>query len=212
MESDPLLATACRSNTIVTTDKPVEDEVIVEDADGDGYLADEDCDDQNAQIHPGVEEICDGLDNDCNGEIDEGVLTIFYIDDDGDGFGNPESSGEYCSPPEGYVPSGSDCDDSNPDVFIGNNEICDGIDNNCNDEIDEGVGDVYFVDSTEMALGILKIRRCCVNSLKAIQPSMETVMTRMPMFILMQKSYVMAWIIIVMVLPMMPISKFGIRT
>ena len=138
---------------IVTTDKPVEDEVIVEDADGDGYLADEDCDDQNAQIHPGVEEICDGLDNDCNGEIDEGVLTVYYIDEDDDGFGNPEVSGEYCNPPEGYVPSASDCDDSNPDVFIGNNETCDGIDNNCNDEVDEGVGDVYFVDSDRDGFG-----------------------------------------------------------
>ncbi len=141
-----LLVTACRSNNIITTEKPTEDEVVLEDADGDGYFGDEDCDDQNAQIHAGVEEICDGIDNNCNGEIDEGVLTTFYIDEDGDGFGDPDISGEYCSRPEGYVPSASDCDDTNPEVFVGNNESCDGIDNNCNDEIDEGVGNVYFTD------------------------------------------------------------------
>ena len=141
-----LWTVGCRANTIVATDKPVEDEVVLEDADGDGYFGDEDCDDQNAQVHAGVEEICDGIDNNCNGEIDEGVLTIFYIDEDGDGFGNPDVSDEFCSRPEGYVPSASDCDDADPNAFVGNNETCDGIDNNCNGEIDEGVGDVYFAD------------------------------------------------------------------
>ncbi len=142
-----MAASACRSNTIVADNKPVEDVVTLEDADGDGYFGDEDCDDQNAQIHAGVEEICDGIDNNCNGEIDEGVLTTFYQDEDGDGFGNVELSAEFCSRPDGYVPSASDCDDDNPNVFVGNNEICDGIDNNCNDEIDEGVGEQFFVDA-----------------------------------------------------------------
>ena len=142
-----LTAVACRSNTIVTEDKVLENEVVLEDADGDGFFEDEDCDDQNAQIHEGVEEICDGIDNNCNGEIDEGVLTVFYLDADGDGFGDATNSEEYCTRPDGYVPSASDCDDANANVFIGNNEQCDGIDNNCNDEIDEGVGDVFYVDA-----------------------------------------------------------------
>ena len=142
-----LTAVACRSNTIVTEDKIFENEVVLEDADGDGFFEDEDCDDQNAQIHEGVEEICDGIDNNCNGEIDEGVLTVFYLDADGDGFGDATNSEEYCTRPDGYVPSASDCDDANANVFIGNNEECDGIDNNCNDEIDEGVGDIFYVDA-----------------------------------------------------------------
>ncbi len=142
-----VLMIACESNTIVAEDKPVENEVVLDDVDGDGYFSDEDCDDQNAQIHAGVEEICDGIDNNCNGEIDEGVQSVFYLDEDGDGFGNPEISGEFCSRPEGYVPSASDCDDTNPNMFIGNNEDCDGIDNNCNGEIDEGVGDTFYVDA-----------------------------------------------------------------
>ena len=54
------------------------------DNDGDGYLASEECDDNNAIINPGAIEICDGIDNNCNGEVDEGVSLLFYADTDGD--------------------------------------------------------------------------------------------------------------------------------
>ena len=59
------------------------------DADGDGFFSDEDCDDADMQINPGAEEICDGIDNNCNGDTDEGVLVEFYADSDDDGYGNP---------------------------------------------------------------------------------------------------------------------------
>ena len=75
----------CRSET-----KPieeVEDDQVTLDADGDGYIED-DCDDNDANVHPGKEELCDGLDNDCDGDIDEEVQDLFYIDADGDGFGD----------------------------------------------------------------------------------------------------------------------------
>ena len=48
------------------------------DEDGDGYFSDEDCDDQDAQIHPGATELCDALDNNCDGQVDEGVLSVFF--------------------------------------------------------------------------------------------------------------------------------------
>src|SRR5262245_7343303 len=58
------------------------------DGDGDGYSTeDNDCDDSNEGISPGAEEICDGVDNNCDGSVDEGVTDLFYADTDGDGFG-----------------------------------------------------------------------------------------------------------------------------
>ena len=57
------------------------------DIDEDGFSSDVDCDDDNAAINPGAEEICDEIDNDCDEEIDEDVLNDYFEDTDGDGFG-----------------------------------------------------------------------------------------------------------------------------
>ena len=89
-----------------------------------------------------VEEICDGLDNNCNGQIDEGVQLTFYEDLDEDGFGDSYSSIQACSAPEGYVSNFGDCNDINSTIYPGATEICNGLDDNCNNLIDEG-----FVDT-----------------------------------------------------------------
>jgi hypothetical protein len=107
------------------------------DVDGDGYPADEDCDDSDASVNAGAVEVCDGVDNDCDGETDEGVTDTFYEDADGDGYGDPGSVIDACSAPEGYVTSASDCDDANPEVYPSARELCDEIDNDCDGEIDE---------------------------------------------------------------------------
>lgn len=75
-----------------------------------GYVRnDDDCDDGNAQIHPGAEEQFDGADNDCDGFIDEGfTVRSYYRDVDGDGFGDRSQSVTDVSAPEGYVTDGSD--------------------------------------------------------------------------------------------------------
>ena len=100
----------------------------------------QDCDDFDPAINPGAEEVCDGLDNNCNGSIDEaGGSSTWYRDSDGDGFGNASVSTVACVQPSGYVSSSSDCDDSKASVKPGATEVCDGLDNNCNGVIDDGV-------------------------------------------------------------------------
>lgn len=72
-----------------------------------------DCNDGNPAVNPGVSEVCDGVDNNCNSMTDEGALAIFYRDMDSDGFGNPSVTTQACSAPPGYVTNNTDCDDTN---------------------------------------------------------------------------------------------------
>ena len=114
---------------------PCEDREI-DDGDGDGTPAFADCDDADPAVHPFATEICNGVDDDCDGEVDEGYALLVYPDQDGDGFG-AEPPVEVCEPGEDTVRVGGDCDDTDGSVFPGAREIWDdGIDNDCNGEID----------------------------------------------------------------------------
>ena len=119
---------------------------VNEDRDGDGFIESEDCNDDDASIFPESEEICDGIDNNCDGNIDEDVTTTFYADSDGDGFGNANIMVEACSEPSGFVSNGSDCDDTESNSYPGGTEICDGKDNDCNGDIDDGIDAELYVD------------------------------------------------------------------
>ena len=178
-----LLALACDPNVKVEPVDVVED--FVTDADGDGYTEEDgDCDDSDSSIHTGALEICDGVDNDCDGEVDEEVTTAFYADADGDGFGNAELMEEACEASEGFVPNGSDCDDTNDQIYPAADEICDGVDNDCNDLIDDGLGIFMYQDSDfdgfgnadviieacQVELGLSMISGDCDDSNAAIHP------------------------------------------
>ena len=116
----PLLLAGCGCNTEGEGDY---------DLDDDGYdgldSGGDDCDDTDPEVHPGADEVCNDVDDDCDGLVDE----------DGDGV-----EGGLCPPTDadddGY-PDDEDCDDTDPDVFPGADEECNGIDDDCDGEIDE---------------------------------------------------------------------------
>ena len=109
------------------------------DADGDGYTSDVDCNDADAAINPGATEICNGMDDNCNGDIDEGAGATWYADADGDTYGDAASTTVACDMPEGYVADATDCNDADAAVNPGATEVCNGIDDNCDGNIDEGI-------------------------------------------------------------------------
>jgi hypothetical protein len=105
-----------------------------------------DCDDTNASVNPAATEVCNGIDDDCDGLIDEDVLTTFYADSDGDGFGDPNNTTQACSAPEGFVADNTDFNDNDANSYPGAEEVCDGVDNDGDGEIDEEIGSVWYVD------------------------------------------------------------------
>jgi hypothetical protein len=97
----------------------------------------DDCDDANANIFPSAPEACDGVDEDCDGVVDNGLASsTWYSDSDGDGFGDPTAGVDACAPPPGAIADSSDCDDTRADISPAADEVCDGIDNDCNTFVD----------------------------------------------------------------------------
>ncbi|MBX2796696.1 MAG: hypothetical protein KTR31_03470 [Myxococcales bacterium] len=132
------------------------------DADGDGYGSTEafetsclspgpiytqisgDCDDGNAMINPLVREVCNGVDDDCDGRADdqdEGVdpttRITFYRDRDEDTFGNPLDTVRRCAAPPRFVSNAEDCDDRNDLINPDAQEVCDNVDNDCDTLVDD---------------------------------------------------------------------------
>ncbi len=123
-----------------------------EDLDGDGFggaevdggcapgveLVDRagDCDDGDALVRPGAEETCNGVDDDCDGTVDEGPPQTFYLDSDGDGFGGSGRVDQACAPGPDWVTATGDCDDQDREVSPAAQEVCNGLDDNCDGTVD----------------------------------------------------------------------------
>ena len=106
-----------------------------------GFVADDtDCDDANPQAHPAALEMCDGFDNDCDGDVDEDDAVdavIWFEDADGDGYGDLNVPYMACTSPPGFVATPNDCDDGDPDQHPGADEYCNGEDDDCDGLVDE---------------------------------------------------------------------------
>ena len=114
----------------------------------DGYAsAPGDCRDDDPSVRPGATEACDGVDDDCDGRIDENPEdgTLYYPDADLDGFGVEGTPVKACTAPAGFADNTSDCNDTRSDVYPAALERCDDVDNNCDGVADEGA-DTWWPD------------------------------------------------------------------
>ncbi|MSP56212.1 MAG: hypothetical protein EXR69_11510 [Myxococcales bacterium] len=128
-----------------TVDYNCDGSIGLVDVDGDGWAACEECDDSLASVNPGGIEVCNGVDDDCDGAIDDAAsdMTPWFEDSDRDGYGSTVSVTE-CDAPAGYIADSGDCDDANRRINPSATEVCDSIDNDCDGLTD----DASAVDSS----------------------------------------------------------------
>jgi len=141
-----LLFVACRASEQQIDDTDVEDTDEVIDSDSDGYSEADDCDDADASVHPEADEICDGVDQDCDGSADNDAVDMgtFYGDGDGDGYGNPLIAETACESPVGWVQQSGDCNDDEAGIHPDATELCDGVDQDCDGVADNGAETMTF--------------------------------------------------------------------
>jgi hypothetical protein len=107
-----------------------------------------DCDGMNSAINPGAAEICNGVDDDCNGTADDGLIFLtYFVDTDGDGFGAGTATSS-CAPITGSVTNNGDCNDGNPAINPNATEVCNGVDDDCDGVVDDGLTFLtYYTDA-----------------------------------------------------------------
>jgi hypothetical protein len=133
-----------------------------------GYVANAtDCLDTDAAINPGATEVCDSVDNDCDGDIDDDDASLdastgstWYADGDGDSYGDSGDTVQACLVPSGYLADSSDCDDGDAAINPAATEVCDDVDNDCDGDIDDddasldaSTGSTWYADGDEDGYG-----------------------------------------------------------
>ncbi len=124
----------------------------------DGWVTNsDDCNGSDVLINPNATEICNGADDNCDNLVDDGfVLGIYSMDSDSDGFGNVNSVINSCFQPIGYISDATDCNDNNASINPNATEICNGLDENCNGQADDGlVFSNYYFDFDSDGFGSL---------------------------------------------------------
>ena len=125
-----------------------------------------DCDDASIGVNPSIEEACNYLDDDCDGETDEsfanGCETMYY-DGDNDGYGDAGQTDCLCKENDEYTAKAGDCDDEDPLSNPGSDEQCDDVDNDCDTVVDEenAVGCTpHYLDQDKDGHGLIDQFKC----------------------------------------------------
>ena len=147
-DTDPEVNSSAEEVPYDGIDNDCDEDTPDDDLDSDGYASDEDCDDADPLIHPGRSEVCDGVDNDCSGVVDDNAGAEWYRDGDSDGYGDATDAMMHCDGESGYVANDDDCDDSAAAAHPGADELCNAADDDCDGDIDEDAVDGlwFFMD------------------------------------------------------------------
>lgn len=125
-----------------------------------GAVADAtDCDDVLLLVNPAADEVCNDIDDDCDGTIDpdsSSDANLWYTDADGDGYGFDASTVLACDAPTGHSSVGGDCKDSSDAINPSEAELCNGVDDDCNEGIDESTASdapIWYADTDADGFG-----------------------------------------------------------
>jgi hypothetical protein len=171
--------------------------VSVQSCDGVSHFVNDamDCNDEDSSVFPSAPESCNSVDDDCDGDVDEDPTfgSEWYFDADGDGRGGADEDPVVACerPSKEYIPGNTDCNDADPDIHPSADELCNGVDDNCDGEVDnravdattwygdfdgDGFGDMYgwympSVRSCEQPAGYTSDGTDCEDTLSEVNPN-----------------------------------------